>query len=280
LYGFEYLKRSAKKIHLYESASLLEKAQRHVEFKNSYGATLQVVDRAALLDLEPALQEMNASLVGGIYSPRDEVGDVRAFTRSAIEKSIELGGGQLLLSTRVDNIVIEHGKCRSLTTSEGDLDTDAVVICAGYQSSRLSRKLGFKISPIVPVTGYTFTFPESEYTPSISLTDTPNKFVLSRLGNQLRIAAMTDVGRVVSMPPKERIQPLKRLLLERFPKAADYDAEPKSWAGMRPMTADSRPIIEQTKIENVFVNSGHGMFGWTLAAGSAHKLAELITKNI
>jgi D-amino-acid dehydrogenase len=42
------------------------------------------------------------------------------------------------------------------------------------------------------------------------------------------------------------------------------------------MTPDSRPIISATPVSNLFINSGHGMLGWTLACGSADLLAALI----
>ncbi|MFT5665442.1 MAG: D-amino-acid dehydrogenase [Arenicella sp.] len=279
-YGFEYQKTAAQKLHLYESESALEKAKRRVELKNAQGATQQVIDRKRVLELEPALQKMNANLVGAVYSPDDEVGDVIAFTKAAIEKTLSLGAGKLHLSTTISDIVVEQGKCKALVSNHGNLDTDAVVICAGYQSSSLARKLGVKIRPIIPVAGYSLTFPDTEFTPKISLTDTPNKIVLCHLGNQLRVAGMADVGRVAASPPEHRIEQLKQLLIKRFPAAGDYHTSATPWAGMRPMTSDSRPVIKQTALDNVFINSGHGMLGWTLAAGSAQKLTNLLVKKI
>lgn len=279
-YGFEYAKKSAQKLHLYESEPLLEKAKRRVELKNKHGANQQVIDRERVLRLEPALYKMNANLVGAIHSPSDEVGDVKAFTKAAIRKSLGLCNGKLHLSTVVSDIVVEAGKCKALVTNHGDFDTNAVVICAGYQSSTLSNKLGIKCTPIIPVAGYSLTYPDTEFTPRISLTDTHNKIVLCHLGKQLRVAGMADVGREVTTPSKARIQQLIQLLIKRFPSAGNYDVPAKAWAGMRPMTPNSRPIIEQTVLDNVFINSGHGMLGWTLAAGSAKLLTDLVLKRV
>ena len=50
---------------------------------------------------------------------------------------------------------------------------------------------------------------------------------------------------------------------------------PRHWAGMRPLTPDGRPILGRSPIANLFLNTGHGPLGWTLACGSGLALAEL-----
>jgi D-amino-acid dehydrogenase len=52
--------------------------------------------------------------------------------------------------------------------------------------------------------------------------------------------------------------------------------EHRLWAGLRPMTADGTPIIGATRIEGLYLNTGHGTYGWTLACGSARLLADTL----
>ena len=52
--------------------------------------------------------------------------------------------------------------------------------------------------------------------------------------------------------------------------------ESKLWHGFRPMSADGLPFIGKTKISGLYVNSGQGHLGWTLAMGSANLLADEI----
>lgn len=277
-YSFQFQHNKAQKLHLYESAKALDSAKRRVELKNQYGANQSVLDGDQVLEIDPALERMNAKLVGAVYSPNDEVGDVVAFTQAAIDKSLSLGKGTLKLNTKVLDIRIEGGTCRSVLTNSGEIEADHIVICAGYESSQLLRKIGIKSTPIVPVAGYSVTYPETTFTPNVSLTDTAKKIVLCHLGSQLRVAGMADVGRVALVPPKKRLELLKRIIQNRFPDAGDYSVEPKEWSGMRPMTPSSKPIICQTKVPNIFVNSGHGMLGWTLAAGAAKDMQEIVVK--
>jgi D-amino-acid dehydrogenase len=39
------------------------------------------------------------------------------------------------------------------------------------------------------------------------------------------------------------------------------------------------PILGRTRVENLFVNTGHGHLGWTMAAGSGRIVADLISRG-
>jgi D-amino-acid dehydrogenase len=60
--------------------------------------------------------------------------------------------------------------------------------------------------------------------------------------------------------------------------AADYSQVDAGWAGLRPMTPSSTPIIARLR-RRLIVNIGHGMLGWTLAMGSAERAAQLVMSN-
>jgi D-amino-acid dehydrogenase len=51
------------------------------------------------------------------------------------------------------------------------------------------------------------------------------------------------------------------------------------WTGLRPMTPDSTPIVGHSGVGNVFINTGHGTLGWTMACGSGQLIADLVTGN-
>jgi D-amino-acid dehydrogenase len=48
------------------------------------------------------------------------------------------------------------------------------------------------------------------------------------------------------------------------------------WAGLRPSTPSNVPLIGATRYRNLFINTGHGTLGWTLACGSAAALADIV----
>jgi D-amino-acid dehydrogenase len=42
------------------------------------------------------------------------------------------------------------------------------------------------------------------------------------------------------------------------------------------MTPDGTPVIGPTPFKNLFLNTGHGTLGWTMACGSGRVLADLV----
>jgi D-amino-acid dehydrogenase len=60
-----------------------------------------------------------------------------------------------------------------------------------------------------------------------------------------------------------------------FPQGGDV-SQAQFWCGLRPMTPDGTPVIGPTRYKNLFLNTGHGTLGWTMACGSARVLTDLI----
>ncbi len=61
-----------------------------------------------------------------------------------------------------------------------------------------------------------------------------------------------------------------------FPDGGDL-AQARFWAGFRPMTPDSTPIVGGTRYVNLYTNMGHETLGWIMAFRSGRLLAEVIS---
>jgi len=68
---------------------------------------------------------------------------------------------------------------------------------------------------------------------------------------------------------------LEMVVSDLFPQAGDVSAA-RFWAGLRPMTPDGTPILGGTSYSNLWLNTGHGTLGWTMACGSGQVLADLV----
>jgi len=277
-YSFDFDHKSAQKLHLYECRETLEKLKPRVALKNRLGANQIIISKEKLLELEPSLQDMNADLAGAIYSPNDEVGDAAKFTQASLNKAIELSNGQILLGTRLQGFIRDGDVYRGIKTNKGEIVADCIVLCTGYQTNEITKEINLLV-PIFPMAGYVLSYPATACTPQISVTDTPNRMVLCSIGSLLRVAGMADIGQVSKNPPKERIQTFETTLKNRFPLAGKYSHPSQPLAGVRPMTPDGRPIIQQFQSSNLFLNCGHGMLGWTLAAGSADLISAKICEE-
>ena len=115
--------------------------------------------------------------------------------------------------------------------------------------------------------------------PSVPVVDYDLHAAVVPIGND-RVRAVGTAefaGFDLSLDPA-RLDNLKALLTEIYPQfAADVAAgEFEPWAGLRPVAADGVPLIGRTPLENLYLNTGHGHLGWTLAAGSGKLLADLV----
>jgi len=177
---------------------------------------------------------------------------------------------------------MQDGRCVGVDTNHGSLKADAVVVCLGSFSAPFMKPYGLKL-PIYPAKGYSITLPiqNPDAAPTVSLTDDEFKLVISRLGDRLRVAGTAELGgpnRYSQTLNKRRAAFILEKTLELFPHCADPN-QVDYWAGLRPKTPDSVPLIGKTPIDSLYLNTGHGTLGWTMACGSAQVLSDIIAKN-
>jgi D-amino-acid dehydrogenase len=238
--------------------------------------TRQVWSAAECAEHEPALAAVAPKLVGGIYNSGEAVADCHAFCEALARRLEQHPRFRGVVHGEATSFVTEGGKVTWLDTTAGKLSADAFVLAAGIQSRTLAKTAGISL-PLYPLKGYSLTAPirQDDVAPEISVTDFERKVLYARIGDKLRVAAMVDmVGEDLSLNEK-RIASLTRQVKETMPRAADYSRiEP--WAGLRPATPNSAPIIGATQYSNLWLNVGHGPLGFTFACGTAAVLADLM----
>lgn len=264
--------RDAGKMVVYRSKKVFSAA---VERPDS-DASRQVLSPAQCVALEPALGAAEAALAGGIFNGGEAVADCHAFCLALEQRLKAHPRFKGVVKGEARRFVLENGKVSAIDTSAGLLAADAFVLAAGIQSRTLAATADIYL-PLYPLKGYSLTAPigAAHRAPEISVTDYERKVLYARIGDKLRVAAMVDmVGEDVSLDAK-RIAGLTRQARETMPAAADYsDITP--WAGLRPATPGSAPIIGATAYPNLWLNVGQGALGFTLACGSASILAGLM----
>jgi D-amino-acid dehydrogenase len=170
------------------------------------------------------------------------------------------------------------GRVQALRLRSGErIAADAFVLASGHGAAALARPLGLRL-PIYPIKGYSITLPvrNAALAPKVSVTDAQRKMVFAPLAGQLRVAGFAElVGADLQVDPN-RIQALVDAVHEVFPGACPPQADPRPWAGLRPATPTSRPIVGATRWANLFLNVGHGALGLTLAMGSARVLEDAL----
>lgn len=242
------------------------------------GIVREVKSAAECVAIEPALHASQDPVVGGAYAPQDESGDAHAFTVK-LAALAEARGVRFLRRATIEALEVEGGRAVGARLGSGRLGADAFVMSLGSYSPRLLRPHGIAI-PVYPLKGYSITIalpPQlAAQAPSVSLTDEAHKLVVSRLGARLRVAGTAELTGYDTSINEARCAAIVARVARLFPAlAAAGDIE--YWAGLRPATPNNVPVIGRTRIANLFLNTGHGTLGWTLAAGSGRALADLVS---
>lgn len=244
------------------------------------GVSQKILDADQCVALEPALASsfQRGEIIGGIYAPDDGSGDAALFT-SALGERAERLGVTFRTGLTVKRIMSEGGKVTGVETNEGMLSADAVVLAAGVGSAKLARDLGIYL-PVYPLKGYSVTVPlrdQGATMPQVSITDEARKVVISRLGNRLRAAGKAEIAGYDLELDQARARSVFGAVESLMPQIASLEGGAEYWTGLRPMTPDGSPIVGRSKAyPNLYFNTGHGSLGWTMGAGSARLLADLI----
>lgn len=263
-------------IKLFRDPLSMDSALRASALYQRLGVDCSALDPDGCLAVEPALRPIRDKISGGVHYPADGSGDALKFTQALAERARSLGVS-FLFEHDIAGFGTEGDRVTAVETSQGAIRGDSFVLALGSFSTPLGRKLGLTL-PIYPAKGYSITVsaPGWNGAPRIPIADDGRKVAVVPLGDRLRVAGTVEFDGYDTNLNATRGQMLVDGLGDLYP---DYPREGRieHWSGLRPLTPDGRPIIGRSRWRNLFLNTGHGPLGWTLAAGSGLAMAELVT---
>ena len=276
--GIEYDSLARGILHFATSETDMAALAHHAEAMRAFGQKREVKSAAECIALEPALQASTDRVLGGVYTPDDESGDAHKFTAQLAKRAAEKGV-QFVTGRTVEALEVRGGEVAEIKLDNGSVQADAYVMAMGSYSPLLLRPLGISI-PVYPLKGYSITLPlgpsDAALAPTVSLTDEGYKIVISRLGNRLRAAGTAELTGYDTSVNEVRCAAIVRRIRQLFPQLGAATVA-DNWAGLRPATPSNVPIIGRSRVRNLFLNTGHGTLGWTLACGSGKALADLVS---
>jgi D-amino-acid dehydrogenase len=267
-------------LHYYTERDVFESAVKAASVMREYGLDREVKTVDEAVAIEPALAHARDRIVGATYTPSDESGDAHKFTAN-LAKLCEARGAKFLYGRTIQGMRQAGGDVEGVVVKQGAEETtlkaDAYVVALASYSPLLTRPLGFDL-PIYPAKGYSASIPiiDAAKAPTVSLTDDEAKIVFTRLGDRMRIAGTAELSGYSTDLNPVRCEALIRRAKEIFPGAADY-GHATFWTGLRPSTPSNVPIIGRSPIRNLYLNTGHGTLGWTMACGSGRAIADIIS---
>jgi D-amino-acid dehydrogenase len=274
--GIRYDERTQGTLQLFRTQKQLDGVAKDTEILQQYGVPFQVLDRAGYLQYEPALAGVQHKFVGALRLPDDETGDCFKFTQRLAEAAQALGV-DFRFGVDIQGIDAAAGRITGVRTSEGLLEADRYVLALGSYSTQMLAPLGVRI-PVYPVKGYSITVPvtDAAMAPESTIMDETHKVAVTRLGDRIRVGGTAALsGFDLGLDPA-RQRTLEFVVSDLFPHGGDV-SRAEFWCGLRPMTPDGTPIVGGTAIDNLYLSTGHGTLGWTMAAGTGRVMADLIS---
>ena len=277
--GIEYEGRQAGTLQLFRSQKQVDQAQRDIAVLQECGIDYELLDPQGVARAEPALARAGATIAGGLRLPADETGDCFKFTNQLAQMAEALGV-KFRFGTAVDWLLFDgQGAVNGVQLSGPQREVvkaDRYVLAMGSYSRDLLLSSGLDI-PVYPVKGYSLTIPirDEALAPVSTVLDETYKIALTRFDNRIRVGGMAELSGFDKNLRPQRRATLEMVTSQLFP-GGDL-ARAEFWTGLRPMTPDSTPIVGRTPHKNLFLNTGHGTLGWTMACGSGRLLADIVS---
>ncbi|MBS1069009.1 D-amino acid dehydrogenase [Gluconobacter cerinus] len=263
-------------IQLFRTDAQVEHAAEDMRLLAESGVDHQLLNVDEIIAHEPGLAHARHRLRGGLRLPGDQTGDAHLFTRR-LAAMAEQKGVKFRLGTTIEAIEAADKSIVSIRTSAGRLTADAYVLALGSYSPRLMKPLELRL-PIYPVKGYSLTMPitDESHAPVSTVNDETYKVAITRLGDRIRIGGTAELtGFSLRLSPDRR-ETLELSFNEMYG-GGDLSAA-RYWTGLRPCTPDGTPIVGPApRYGNLWLNTGHGTLGWTMAAGSGQIVADQIS---
>ncbi|WP_411709811.1 D-amino acid dehydrogenase [Albidovulum salinarum] len=274
--GIDYDGREQGTLQLFRTEKQLKGSKADQEVLAEFDSPFEVLDRDGCIAAEPALAEVKDKFVGGLRLTADRTGDCRLFTIALAEKAAELGAS-FHYGQKIEMIAVEGEKVKGVRTDKLGLVTGDAYVCAlGSYAPNLLNPIDIRL-PVYPVKGYSVTLPvtDDRFAPQSTIMDETHKVAITRLGDRIRVAGTAEIAGYSNRLGPHATDTVRHVIGDLFPKGGDL-SQAEGWTGLRPMTPDGTPILGPSRYRNLYLNTGHGTLGWTMAAGSGRAVADLV----
>ncbi|WP_297204051.1 D-amino acid dehydrogenase [uncultured Pluralibacter sp.] len=273
--GIQYEGRQGGTLQLFRTAQQYENATRDIAVLEDAGVPYQLLEASCLAEAEPALAEVAHKLTGGLRLPNDETGDCQLFTQRLAEMA-RRDGVEFRFNTPVDKLLVDGDQICGVQCGNEIIKGDGYVMAFGSYSTAMMK--GMIDIPVYPLKGYSLTIPikDEDGAPVSTILDETYKIAITRFDRRIRVGGMAEIVGFNKALLKPRRETLEMVVRDLFPRGG-FVEQATFWTGLRPMTPDGTPIVGRTPYKNLWLNTGHGTLGWTMACGSGQLLSDLIS---
>ena len=274
----EYGRAARGSLGIFRDRAALEHAAAEANRLAAAGLECRRMSTAETVELEPALAPIADRLSGALFYASDEVGDAHQYCVALAERARQAGvqfhfGGEASFELRSGRVV-------GVTTRDKRFVADHYVVAAGSYSTPLLRRAGVRL-PVRPAKGYSVTFSGRDK-PLLSrpIIDHHLHAVIVPIQNVVRAAGTAEFAGYDRSLNSARVRNLLSLMKDILPQGRWEADAAQPWCGLRPSSPDGVAIVGATPVRNLWMNGGHGHLGWTMAAGSAQLLTDLLSGDL
>jgi D-amino-acid dehydrogenase len=273
--GISYDERLRGTLQLFRTRKQLDASEADTRVLERSGVAFERLDVEGCVAHEPALAAVREKFVGGLRLPGDETGDCFLYTQRLAARAAE-AGAEFRYGTAIERLEASSGRVAGVVCAGGLIEADAYVAALGSYTPLLLHPLGLRL-PVYPVKGYSITVPvvDPSAAPESTVMDETHKVAITRLGNRIRVGGTAELAGYDLRLHEARRRTLEHVVSDLYPRGGDL-ARGTFWCGLRPMTPDGTPLVGPTPYRNLYLATGHGTLGWTMAAGTARVTADLI----
>ncbi len=268
-------------LHIFRDQKYFEKAKQFSKFQNSIGDESIILNLVECVEKEPTLIKMieSRNLKGGIFHPGDESGNPYLFCKSLARICREKYGVEFIFNERIKNILTDSKKITGINCVNNVYKADSYIYSLG--ASGLSLLKGIEIETgILPILGSSVSIEvdKDNIAPKISLTDSENRLVYSRIGTTFRAAGGLSIQKSNKVSEKMG-KFIRNKIASTFSSYGDINRS-SDWQNYRPIRPSSTPLVCKTnKYDNLYLNTGHGHLGWTMSCGTAEIIRRLVAQE-
>ncbi len=273
--GIRYHERQGGTLQLFRTEAQFDHAAQDIAVLREAGVPYQLLESHQLVQAEPALASVAHKLTGGLRLPNDETGDCQLFTKQLAQMAAE-AGVRFIWNRQVDRLLADGGRIAGVQCGDEIMTADRYIVAFGSWSTQLLQ--GIVSIPVYPLKGYSLTIPitNPDAAPASTILDETYKIAVTRFDDRIRVGGMAEIVGFNTRLKEARRETLKMVVNDLYPHGGDV-SQATFWSGLRPMTPDGTPIVGATRFSNLYLNTGHGTLGWTMACGSGQLLADLIS---
>ncbi|RLM26850.1 D-amino acid dehydrogenase small subunit [Brenneria alni] len=275
--NIQYEGRQGGTLQLFRTAQQYENAAHDITVLKEAGVPYQLLDNLQLSSVEPALANVTEKLTGGLRLPHDETGDCQLFTRN-LAKMAENAGVVFKFGLAVRQLQVDGQQVTGVQCDGEMVTADAYVMACGAYSTGLLRNW-FTI-PVYPLKGYSLTIPltDEDAAPVSTVLDETYKVAITRFDQRIRVGGMAEIVGFDTALNAKRRETLEMVVRDLYPHSGPIE-QATFWSGLRPMTPDGTPLVGRSPLKNLYLNTGHGTLGWTMACGAGQLLADIISNK-